>query len=220
MSDLGFLETVARQAQAAEDLADRPWPLPEGDWQQAQTREDALFAHWRVELAELARLLPPELTLDTFGGEAWLGIVPFRLTGLRLRGLPPVPGLSSFLQLDVRTYVTFDGRPGIWLFSLDTTNPLLVEAAKRAHRLPAYRARMSAERVGDGCATRRFGMVSLSVPATPAVGEPVLAGARDARPLPHPALLPLHGRRRPPLSRRPASAAAATPARGRPRSRR
>jgi uncharacterized protein len=150
MTGSGFLGAAARQAQLVEDVSGRPWPLPDEPWAQAQTRENVLFAHWPVALPELARLLPPGLPVDTFDGEAWVGIVPFRLVNLRLRGLPPLPWLSSFLQLDVRTYLTVDGRPGIWLFSLDTTNPLLVEAAKRAHRLPAYRARISSEAVEGG----------------------------------------------------------------------
>lgn len=150
MSSSGLFGVAARQAQVAEDVSGRPWPLPDSPWAQAQTREEVLFAHWPVALVALARLLPSELVVDTHDGEAWLGIVPFRLTNLRLRGLPPLPGLSSSLQLDICTYVSHDGRPGIWLFSLDTTNPLLVEAAKRAHRLPAYRARITAGREGSG----------------------------------------------------------------------
>jgi uncharacterized protein len=149
MNRQGFLDSVARQAHLPATVSHRPWPLPEGPWAQAQTRRDVLFAHWPVPFAELARSLPPGLPLDTFDGEAWLGIVPFRLEHLRLRGLPPMPGLSSLLQLEVRTYVTLDGRPGIWLCSLEASKPLLVEAAKRVHRLPAFRAHISA-RVDEG----------------------------------------------------------------------
>jgi uncharacterized protein YqjF (DUF2071 family) len=107
-----------------------------------------LFAHWRVGLDEAARLLPPGLPLDTYDGDAWLGLVPSRLSNVRLRGLPPVP-LITFEQLDVRTYVTVDDRPGFWLCSVDVSNPVLLEAAKRTHLLPAYRARTSAARDGD-----------------------------------------------------------------------
>lgn len=135
------LAVAARQARALEDTAHRPWTLPGGSWLQAQTREDVLFAHWRAEPAALARLLPPGLPLDTYEGEAFVGLVPFRLANLRLRGLPALR--RSFPQLDVRTYVSLEGRPGIWLASLEASNPVLVEAAKRAHRLPAYRARIS-----------------------------------------------------------------------------
>jgi uncharacterized protein YqjF (DUF2071 family) len=143
-----FLGVAARQAQVLEEAAHRPWPPPPVPWAQAQTRLDVLFAHWRVGLDELARLLPPELELDTYDGDAWLGLVRFRLASLRLRGLPPLPGVT-FEQLDIRTYVSLDGRPGIWLCSVDVSNPVLLEAAKRVHRLPAYRARMTFERDGE-----------------------------------------------------------------------
>lgn len=118
--------------------------MPDGDWVQAQTTEDVLFAHWRVEPAELRRLLPPELALDTFDGVAWLGVVALRVSNLRLRGLPPLPGLSSFAELNVRTYARLDDRPGIWFFSLELGNALVVEAMKRLYRLPARRTRMDA----------------------------------------------------------------------------
>ncbi len=144
VSELGALEAVARQTRLAADLSKRPWPLPEGPWSQAQTRRELLLAHWQVELDALARLLPPELPVDTYAGEAWLGIAAYRVESLRVRGLPPLPGLSSFAQLEVCTYVSIDERPGLWYFSLEMTKQLLVEAAKRAHRLPAYRARIEA----------------------------------------------------------------------------
>jgi uncharacterized protein YqjF (DUF2071 family) len=147
-----FLEAAARQAQALDDAAHRPWPAPDGPWKQAQTRTDVLFAHWRIGLDEAARLLPPGLPLDTFEGEAWLGVVPFRLAHVRVRGLPPFPGMT-FGQVDVRTYVTVDDRPGIWLCSVDVSNPLLLEAAKRSHRLPAYRARIASSRDGAAAET-------------------------------------------------------------------
>jgi uncharacterized protein YqjF (DUF2071 family) len=143
-----FVGAAARQAQALEEVAHRPWPPPDAPWSQAQTRADVLFAHWRVGLDEAARLVPPGLPLDTYDGDAWLGLVCFRLETVRLRGLPPVP-LITFEQLDVRTYVTLDDRPGVWLCSVDVSNPVLLEAAKRTHLLPAYRARTSAGRDGD-----------------------------------------------------------------------
>jgi uncharacterized protein YqjF (DUF2071 family) len=143
-----YLGNAARQAQALETTAHRPWPPPGAPWSQAQTRTDVLFAHWRVPLDEAARLLPPGLPLDTYDGDAWIGLVPCRLANVRLRGLPPVP-LVTFEQLDVRTYVTLDDRPGVWLCSVDVSNAVLVEAAKRTHMLPAYRARTSAGPDGD-----------------------------------------------------------------------
>jgi uncharacterized protein YqjF (DUF2071 family) len=139
VSSFAFLGTAARQADTLAEVRHRPWPLPDAPWTQAQSREDVLFVHWRVGLDDLARVLPPGLPLDTHDGDAWLGLVAFRLTNVRLRGLPPLPSLG-FRQVDIRTYVTLDDRPGIWLCSVDASSRVLAEAAKRAHRLPAYAA--------------------------------------------------------------------------------
>jgi uncharacterized protein YqjF (DUF2071 family) len=108
-----------------------------------QTWEDLLFAHWRVPADELRRLLPDGLELDTFADEAWLGITPFRVTGLRARGTLPLPRVSSFLELNVRTYVTREGKGGIWFFSLDASSTLAVAAARRAYHLPYFPTRSS-----------------------------------------------------------------------------
>ena len=143
VADLGILDAVARQARAVADTAHRPWPLPGTAWAQAQTRRDILLAYWRAPIDLLARLLPVEVAADTFDGEAWLSIAAYRVAGLRIRGLLPLPGLSAFPQLEVSTPVTVDGYPGLWLFQLETAKQLVVEAAKRTHRFPAYRARIS-----------------------------------------------------------------------------
>lgn len=148
MSGHGFLDAAARQANLALEASRRPWPLPEEPWAQAETREDVLLAHWRAPAEELVRLLPPELELERCDGDAWLGVVAFRVENLRVRGLPPLPGLSSLLEVELRTYVSDGARPGIWLFSLEASNRLLVEAAKRTHRLPAYYARIELEGAG------------------------------------------------------------------------
>jgi uncharacterized protein len=94
----------------------------------------------------IRRLVPEPLAVDTFDGSAWLGITPFRVSGLRLRGTLPVPRLSRFLELNVRTYVTFEDKPGIFFFSLDAERPFAVGAARRTYKLPYFRARMTATR--------------------------------------------------------------------------
>ena len=114
-----------------------------------QTWEDLLFAHWRVPVEAVRPLVPDGLDVDVHDGSAWLGVTPFRVAGLRLRGTLPLPGVSSFLELNVRTYATAEGKPGIWFFSLDAESGLAVEAARRTYRLPYHRARMSATRQGD-----------------------------------------------------------------------
>ena len=115
----------------------------------AQTWEDLLFAHWRVPVDAIRRHVPDALPVDTYDGDAWIGITPFRLHGLRLRSTPPPPFLSSFLELNARTYVTLDDKPGIWFFSLDASSQLAVSAARRFYRLPYFRARMAATKSGD-----------------------------------------------------------------------
>jgi uncharacterized protein len=141
-----FLDASVRQADSLDETGHRPWPLPEGPWLMGQTWEGLLFAHWRVPAQAVRKLVPAGVEVDTFDDSGWLGITPFRVDALRLRGLPPAPLVSRFLELNVRTYVTRDGKPGIWFFSLDAASRLAVEAARRAYRLPYHHARMQADR--------------------------------------------------------------------------
>src|SRR5713226_6678110 len=132
-----------RMSAVLQEVALRPWPLPSGPWVMAQSWHDLLFAHWPVDAAVLRPLLPPQLQIDIFEGHAWLAVVPFRMTGVRLRVTPPVPWLSAFPELNVRTYVTCGGKPGVWFFSLDAGNSLAVAIARAWFHLPYFRARMS-----------------------------------------------------------------------------
>jgi uncharacterized protein len=114
-----------------------------------QTWENLAFVHWRVAADELRPFIPAGLEIEEFDGSAWLGIVLFRITGLRARGMVPLPGLSEFNELNVRTYVSAaDGKPGAWFFSLEATSRLAVRAARRLYRLPYFDARM--ELADDG----------------------------------------------------------------------
>jgi uncharacterized protein YqjF (DUF2071 family) len=146
---LDFLSAAARQAAVMNATAHRPWPLPESPWSNAQTWRDLAFLHWRVDGDALRKLVPRYFEVDAFDGAAWLGITPFVLADFRLRGLPPLPRVSTFPELNVRTYVTHDDKPGIWFFSLDAASTLAVEGAKRIYRLPYNRAQMTCRRVGD-----------------------------------------------------------------------
>jgi uncharacterized protein YqjF (DUF2071 family) len=115
-----------------------------------QTWRDLLFAHWRVPPSELDAHIPEGLEVELHDGSAWLGITPFRLEALRLRGLPPLPGVSSFFEVNVRAYVRAgDGKPGIWFFSLDASSRLAVEAARRSYKLPYFQARISMHHRGE-----------------------------------------------------------------------
>ncbi len=113
---------------------------------------DLLFAHWRVPVEALRPVVHPAVPIDEFDGSAWVGVTPFRVERLRARLTPPLPGISSFLETNVRTYATVDGRPGIWFFSLDAENRSAVAAARRFYRLPYFRARMRSERRGEAVA--------------------------------------------------------------------
>jgi uncharacterized protein len=149
-----LLRAPARQSGALAETAHRPWPVPEGSWMLGQTWQDLLFAHWRVNADALRRLVPAALTVEEHDGSAWLAITPFVLTGFRFRGTLPLPVVSSFPELNVRTYVTAEGKPGIWFFSLDTSSLLAVEGARRTYKLPYFHARMSVDRVDGRLAYR------------------------------------------------------------------
>jgi uncharacterized protein len=115
-----------------------------------QRWSDLLFLHWKWDTADLQSRLPDGLYVDTFDGEAWLGVVPFYMQRIRPRFLPPVPGISWFLELNVRTYVHDDhGRPGVWFFSLDCDQPLAVWAAQTFFHLPYQNAAMKADKAGQ-----------------------------------------------------------------------
>jgi hypothetical protein len=129
-----------------DDVAHRPWPLPEGPWLMTQSWHDLLFAHWPVDARDLKEKLPAGLELDTFDNQAWLGIVPFHMTNVSPRGVPPVPFVSAFVELNVRTYVTRHGKPGVYFFSLDANSSLAVMAARALFHLPYFRATMSIDR--------------------------------------------------------------------------
>jgi uncharacterized protein YqjF (DUF2071 family) len=112
---------------------------------------DLLFMHWSVAPGVLRSAVPPGLEIDTFDGAAWVGVVPFVMRGVRPRGLPAVPGLSNFPELNVRTYVYARGagdrragKPGVWFFSLDAHQRLAVRLARWTFRLPYFDARMAA----------------------------------------------------------------------------
>lgn len=145
-----LLETPARQARVESETGHRPWPLPDEPWVMAQTWDNLLFAHWRVPAETIAHHVPQGLEVELYDGSAWLGVTPFVLTGFRLRGAPPVPGLSTFPELNVRTYVTVGEKPGIWFFSLDAASRLAVEGARRAYKLPYHYAHMSAAQRANG----------------------------------------------------------------------
>ena len=134
----------------AADVGHRPWPLPERPWVMAQRWSDLLFAHWPVAPSVMRGLVPESMPIDLHDGHAWLTIAPFRISDLRSRASPTLPWLSSFLEVNVRTYVKLDGKPGVWFFSLDAASWLAVLGARAFYHLPYFHASMRSRSSGNG----------------------------------------------------------------------
>ena len=142
---------ASRQARSLRRVGHRPFPLPSGRWTLGQTWEHYFWAHWRVPVEEMRAAVPDELEIEEYDGSAWLGMVFFRVRALRPRGGLPLPGISNFLQLNIRTYVRGpDGLPGVWFFTIDASSRLAALGVRA--RLP--RARIP--RADDARGVRRL----------------------------------------------------------------
>jgi uncharacterized protein YqjF (DUF2071 family) len=143
----------------------RPWAVPSSPWIMWQKWHDLLFMHWPVAASQLRDKIPAGLEIETYDGSAWVGVVPFRMTGVRARWMPPVPGTSAFAELNVRTYVTANSKPGVWFFSLDAASTLAVAAARRWFHLPYFRAQFSVSTTEDGAIDYRSRRTHRGAPA-------------------------------------------------------
>jgi uncharacterized protein len=137
-----------------DEVAHRPWPMPDKPWVMTQTWHDLLFAHWPVDARTLRDKVPAVFDLDLFDGTCWLGIVPFRMTNVAPRGVPSLPWISEFPELNVRTYVRVGDRPGVYFFSLDAASTVAVQTARTLLNLPYYVASMT---VADRAGTIEYG---------------------------------------------------------------
>ncbi|MDZ7638559.1 MAG: DUF2071 domain-containing protein [Bryobacterales bacterium] len=126
-------------------IAHRPWPLPARPWVMSMVWRDLAFLHWPVSVATLRPLIPEGLAIDTWDGTAWLGVVPFAMESVCPRFTPRIPPISDFPELNVRTYVTAGGKPGVWFFSLDAASALAVRTARAVFHLPYFDARIRCE---------------------------------------------------------------------------
>ena len=138
-----------------------------------QTWHDLLFAHWRVDAHQLRARVPQAFPLDLFDGDAFVGVVPFRMTNVAPRGVPALPGISEFPEINVRTYVRVGDKPGVFFFSLDAANALAVRVARLVLNLPYFKAAMSITPVEQGFAyrSRRDGGAEFAATYGPS-GEP------------------------------------------------
>lgn len=124
----------------------RQWPAPTTPWAIGMTWEKLLFMHWPVPHEVLRPHVPHGLQLETYDDQAWIGIVPFEMRRTRSRMLPAVPRISTFPELNVRTYVNFGRKPGVYFFSLDAASRLAVWGARWIYSLNYYLAEMSIRR--------------------------------------------------------------------------
>ncbi len=123
--------------------------MPDSPWVMTQTWHILLFAHWRMPATQLRPKVPSHFDLDLFDGTGWIGVVPFHMTNVAPRGVPSMPWMSEFPELNVRTYVRVDNRPGVYFFSLDAGNRVAVRAARSLFNLPYYTAAMTVSLNGD-----------------------------------------------------------------------
>jgi uncharacterized protein YqjF (DUF2071 family) len=154
------------------DVTHRPWPVPDGPWVFTQTWRDLLFAHWPVDPDRLQPHIPSPFELDLFANQAWVGVVPFLMSNVSPRGVPSLPRLSLFPEVNVRTYVRLHDKPGVFFFSLDAASSLAVRAARTLLNLPYYLAEMTMTTLMDGVvdfwSTRRSNGAELVVRYRPA----------------------------------------------------
>jgi len=128
----------------------RPWPLPNKKWTVKQVWKHLLFIHWEVDPDWMRRQLPKELELDLFDGKAWIGIVPFDMSGVTRRGFPAPRWICDFPEINVRTYVRYRDKPGVWFFSLDVPSSITAWMARTFYYLTYFKAEMSISPQGKG----------------------------------------------------------------------
>jgi uncharacterized protein YqjF (DUF2071 family) len=138
-----------KNAEILKAVEHRQYPMPDDPWIMQQIWHELMFAHWPLSSEQLRPFIPSILDIDTYEREAWIGVVPFRMSNVRPRGIPSIPRLSKFPELNVRTYVSYKGRPGVYFFSLDAGNPIAVAIARTAFHLPYFNAQMECQRTGN-----------------------------------------------------------------------
>lgn len=131
------------------DIIHRPYPLPSKNWIMRQTWKNVLFLHWPIPLEKLRPHIPTSLQIDTYKGTAWLGIILFVLEGIYPFGLSSISLTPKFPEINVRTYVTYNGKPGIYFLSIDVDNWASLKIAKHWYHLPYHSAHISFQKEGE-----------------------------------------------------------------------
>lgn len=131
------------------EIAHRPWPLPSKNWMMRQSWNNLLFSHWPVSPEVLRPHIPSTLKIDTFEQFAWVGIVLFVMEGIYPRGISSVSLVPKFPEINVRTYVQYNGKPGVFFMSLDVEDWASLTIAKKWYRLPYRAAQISYKKEGQ-----------------------------------------------------------------------
>ncbi len=127
---------------ALKQLDHRPWPLPKKRPLLSQIWQNLVFVHWEVSFEQIRAAVPQPLEIDTYDGKPWIAVVPFDMKKVTFKGIPPVAALSDFPEINVRTYVKYEGKPGVWFFSLDVPSKLSAWIARTFFHLPYRYARV------------------------------------------------------------------------------
>ncbi|MBS4197060.1 YqjF family protein [Lederbergia citri] len=125
----------------------RPYPIPSKYWIMRQKWRDVLFMHLPIKPEKLQPYIPSAVEIDTFEDYAWLGVIVFKIDGIFPRGFPPVSIRPAFPEINLRTYVRCNDKPGIYFLSLDVDDWTSCSLAKRWLHVPYHPAKISFQKI-------------------------------------------------------------------------
>ena len=131
-----------------QSISHRPWTLPNGQWSYYQEWNNALFLHWKVSTEELTKLIPSNISVDTFSGDSWVSLVAFTMEQIRPRCLPSVSTISDFHEINVRTYLTQDNKQGVYFLNIEAEKQISTFVAKLLTGLPYEKATIDRKNKG------------------------------------------------------------------------
>lgn len=128
------------------EVAHRSYPIPSRNWIMRQTWNNLLFLHWPISPKQLQPFIPSPLQIDIFNQYAWIGIIVFCMGGIYPRGFSLKSLTPKFKEINVRTYVLLNGKPGVYFLSLDVPDWASLTIAKRWYHLPYHPAKVSIQK--------------------------------------------------------------------------
>ena len=129
-------------AELLQQTTHRPWELPTTGWSYYQEWNNALFFHWEVPLELLQSLVPSDLEVDLYEGKAYISLVPFTMQKIRPKYLPSLAFVSDFHEINLRTYVTYQGKPGVFFISIEAEKSLSAFLSRMLSGLPYKKSTM------------------------------------------------------------------------------